>query len=168
MIWKLHRSNPDNSLSDKMAPGPAFVIFSVRQNSPTDINVRVVACSVGLNHLYFVFAKRVFPCICMIFGLSWCFAPQNLPDMDGGGNKSDPYVKVGPIIWEYTLRWSFFSHIRQLYLSYSFRSVVYEMIIFGKLLPGDSDGQQAEDEGVRPGKEPHLWRGFKYFPILCE
>ena len=22
--------------------------------------------------------------------------PQNLPDMDGGGNKSDPYVKVGP------------------------------------------------------------------------
>merc|ERR1719494_62046 len=46
-----------------MAPGPAFVIFSVRQNSPTDINVRVVACS-------------------------------TLPDMDGGGNKSDPYVKV--------------------------------------------------------------------------
>lgn len=46
-----------------MAPGPAFVIFSVKQNSPTDINVRIVACS-------------------------------NLPDMDGGGNKSDPYVKV--------------------------------------------------------------------------
>jgi len=46
-----------------MAPGPAFVIFSVRQASPTDITVRVVACS-------------------------------NLPDMDGGGNKSDPYVKV--------------------------------------------------------------------------
>ena len=30
------------------------------------------------------------------------------------------------------------------------------MIVFGKLLPGDSDGQQAEDEGVGPGKEPHL------------
>ena len=32
-----------------MAPGPAFVIFSVKQNSPTDINVRIVACSVGFN-----------------------------------------------------------------------------------------------------------------------
>jgi len=50
-----------------MAPGPAFVIFSVRQATQTDITVRVVSCS---------------------------NLPDMDGAGIGLGNKSDPYVKV--------------------------------------------------------------------------
>ena len=46
----------------KMTPGPAFVIFSVRQTSPTDITVRVVGCSVCFLCFFWSFSWSVKDC----------------------------------------------------------------------------------------------------------
>ena len=36
------------------------------------------------------------------------------------------------------------------------------------LTPGDSDGEQAEDESVEAREEPHLWRVQQHVPVFCE
>ena len=94
--------------------------------------------------------------------------------MDGGGNKSDPYVKVSPI-WIVSLinflcegisildsKLNPFNSTNSIYNMHQWFSSMCN------LTPGDSDGEQAEDESVEAREEPHLWRVQQHVPVFCE
>ena len=75
-----------------MAPS---ICFKARERKG-DLVLTVVGCTVSTHHLL---SSPHFANLPPLF-LPYLPFLQNLPDMDGAGNKTDAYVKVGRELWE--------------------------------------------------------------------